>query len=331
MQYYLAINSLCKHCRHSEIFTSWPTTTAIQVKYSLLKCIMMHDNDGWFLFCFIETEGSQTSTLGPWGKFLNSNLFTDTVFFSLVSPLYWLGNKVKNWNKRIFVSKFLQKDKWSCQDGTEVETLGRSLEMLSNTASVCRWWVYTSSDLVFDKGTHEALSWCCHCLFCWKRKSLLCLRRKLNKQQKPEAVDQTEAEGARWWRWVAQIYMSQPTLQTTATSHLESPCFTGRAVKCLPELSITETWAVVRRGETADSGDSYLSARPQRITRSFGLYVWFGPRRHMMHIWYGWTRGETHSLCLLVLWNITWKIFLENYKITQNIIHKNRCYSNISF
>lgn len=125
---------------------------------------MMHENDGWFLLSFIETEGSQTSTLVSWGKFLNSNLFTETVFFSLVLPLYWLGNKVKNWNKIIFVSKFLQKDKWACKDGTEVETLGRSLEMLSNTASVCRWWVYTSSDLVFDKGTHEALSWCCHCL-----------------------------------------------------------------------------------------------------------------------------------------------------------------------
>lgn len=36
--------------------------------------------------------------------------------------------------------------------------------MIFNTASVCRWLVYTSSDLVFDKGAHEALSWCYHCL-----------------------------------------------------------------------------------------------------------------------------------------------------------------------
>lgn len=70
-------------------------------------------------------------------------------------------------------------------------------------------------------------------------------------------------------------------------------------------------------GPTADSGDCYLSAQPQRIIRSLWLYVWFVPVHHMIHIWYGW---KLTSLRLSFLWNIKWKIYLDNHKMTQNFV-----------
>lgn len=160
-----------------------------------------------FFFCYIQNKGLEISILVPWKKFLNSKLFNDTFFFYLpVSSLYWLGDRVKDWNKIImFASKFLQKDKLSCKDGTKVKTYSRSLEMIFSTASVCRWWVYTSSDLVFDKGTHEALRWCCHCLSAARGNPSFVSQGNSTNSKKPELVNQTEPDGAHRRRWAAQI------------------------------------------------------------------------------------------------------------------------------
>lgn len=168
--------------------------------------------------------------------------------------------------------------------------------MIFNTASVCRGWVYTSSDLVFDKGTHEALSWCCHCLSAGRGNPSFVSEgnstnsRNLNSKtknstQKPKPSQKEHTDGDELGISQASRLLPRPP---------ETPHFTGSAVKCLPGLSITATWAAVQCSETANSGDCYLSAQPQRITRSLWLHVGFVPVHHMMPIWHGWNRGESH-------------------------------------
>lgn len=161
--------------------------------------------------------------------------------------------------------------------------------MTFNTASDCRWRVYSWSDLVFDKEPVKLSAGA----------AAACL---MEEEIPPLSPKETQQTAKAWTRQPNRTRSSTPT--ETSCSDLKGsarppddrldpgdPSFHRQSSKMF-------TRAVdhcdMSRGPTPDSWDCYLSAQPQRIPRSFWLSVWLVPIHHMMHIWYGWSRGESH-------------------------------------
>lgn len=170
--------------------------------------------------------------------------------------------------------------------------------MLSNTASVCRWWVYTSSDLVFDKGTHEALSWCCHCLSAGRGNPSFVSEGSSTNSKNLKPSTKTEAVGARWWRWAAQIYMSRPTPPDHGYLASGGPSFHRESSKMFTRT--VDHWDA-SCGETRwDSrlwGFLFKCSAPKDHSVFWTLRVVWAPTPHDAHlIWVDPMEKLTHSV-----------------------------------
>lgn len=146
-----------------------------------------------------------------------------------------------------------------------------------NTASDCRWWVYTSSDFVFDKGTTKlSVGAAAACL--------------LKEEIPPLSLKETQQTAKTWNRhpkWNIWAHLMETSCSASKVGVdprdcplLPRPC----AVKCSAPPPITAARAAVQPREAADSRDRSLSAQPQRIIESLWLCVVCAQTPHDEHL-----------------------------------------------